>query len=203
MVVVNPIRAGSAARSSSSSGTRVYIGLGSNVGARERNLARALGKLRRVPGLRLIRVSHVYETSPFGGPPQRNFLNAVVSAACRSSPEDLLRSLERIEKRAGRKKTVRWGPRVIDLDILLYGRLCRDSHRLQLPHPRLEERRFVLEPLSELAPRLVHPRVGKTMKRLLEEVLEDSGPPRYDQPFSKRVRMSLSRFVGDGKPRRN
>lgn len=143
----------------------VYLGLGSNLGDRERNLREAIHHLRRV--VHVSAVSDLYETEPVGIKAQPWFLNAVLAATTRLAPMELLRACQAIERRLGRPDTSRSGPRTIDIDLLLYDDLVLDSAALTLPHPRLHERRFVLEPLAELAPELRHPRLKRTVRELL------------------------------------
>jgi len=127
----------------------VYIGIGSNVGDRRRHIKTALQHLRQA-GLTHLRTSRWYDTAPVGGGRQGRFLNGVVRARTSLSPLALLARLKSIEREMGRRPTRRWGPRVIDLDILLYGRRRVTSRALTVPHPRIQERGFVLLPLSEL-----------------------------------------------------
>lgn len=145
-----------------------YIGLGTNLGDRELKLLMAVAELGKLPGTRVTGVSQFYETEPVGGVPQDNFYNAVVRVMTALAPPHLLDHLQRIEKEVfKRTPTVRWGARTMDLDILLYGDLVLDSDRLTIPHPRLAQRRFALQPLCDLAPDLVHPVLGKSIKELL------------------------------------
>jgi 2-amino-4-hydroxy-6-hydroxymethyldihydropteridine diphosphokinase len=154
---------------------RAYLGLGANLGDRLDLLQRAANLLAKTQGIRLVRSSRVYETDPVGGPPQPDYLNAVLELETDLGPADLLRAAIAIEDRLGRQRGVRWGPRRIDLDILTYGReeIVSDRPRLTIPHPRMHERAFVLVPLTELDPdpplpggkRLAELRVGPTMLR--------------------------------------
>ena len=145
----------------------VYLGMGSNVGDRERNLAAALAQLA-APALRVLRVSSTYETEPVDYTDQRWFLNLVVEAETELFPMQLLARIVKIERALGRVRTVPKGPRTLDIDILLYGRAVIRSAELEIPHPRMGERRFVLAPLAELAPGLRHPLTHKTIREMLE-----------------------------------
>lgn len=149
----------------------VYLGLGGNVGDRKKYLRRALDELEKEAEVRVLKRSSLYETSPLG-PRQRNFLNQAVRIATSLGPFELLALLKRIEKRLGRKKAVRWGSRAIDLDILTYGRRRISSPSLTVPHPGLGGRRFVLEPLREIAPRLKPAGLGNTVSRLASQLTD-------------------------------
>ena len=147
----------------------VYLSLGSNLGDRERNLRDAVGLLAE-PSLRVLRVSSFYETEPLEVRDQPWFLNAVAEAETDFFPKQLLARLLRIEQQLGRRRLKPKGPRMIDIDILLYGGSVIDADELQVPHPRLTERRFVLEPLAELAPELRHPVTRVTVREMLQAV---------------------------------
>lgn len=150
----------------------VFVGLGANVGDRAGNLYQARRALAGLPGTRLTGVSRVYESEPVGVRDQPRFLNQVVELETVLGPTDLLEALLQIEARLGRVRTVHWGPRPLDLDLLLYGRVRMSTLALTLPHPRLWERAFVLTPLSELAPGLSTPwdeGVAAAAARLSEE----------------------------------
>jgi 3-oxoacyl-[acyl-carrier protein] reductase len=152
--------------------TTAYVALGGNLGDRRGNLERAVEALAQTAGVRLLSRSSLYETAPVGGPAgQGAYLNAVVAIETDLSPEDLLSRCAQIEAGLGRVREVKDGPRTIDLDLLLFGSQTRDTPELTLPHPRLHERLFVLEPLAEVAPGAVHPRLGKTIARLRAELL--------------------------------
>ncbi len=129
---------------------QAFIGIGANLGDRWGTIRNALERLRRTEGIAGVEMSRVYETDPVGVLEQPRFLNLVAGVETTLSPEELLRQLLAIELQLGRKRTVRWGPRTIDLDLLLYAGETRPGPGLQLPHPRMFERAFVTEPLREL-----------------------------------------------------
>lgn len=142
---------------------KTYIGLGSNLGDREAQIRLALDDLARLPGSRLVRASSLYDSEPVGDVEQPNFLNAVAELETEMPALRLLWNLQLIERRLGRTRTRRWGPRTIDLDLLLFGPTVVDEPELQVPHPELIRRAFVLVPLVELDPLLVHPVTGETL----------------------------------------
>lgn len=148
---------------------RCYIGIGSNLGSRLENIRQAIAFLKMERGIKIEKCSPLYETRPCAGPPgQRDYLNLALEVSTRLAPHELLRCLKKIEKAAGRKpRKKRWAPREIDLDILLCGRRVISSKNLIIPHPRMHERRFVLKPLFDIAPRLSHPLLKKDIATLL------------------------------------
>lgn len=169
---------------------RVFLSLGSNVGRRPDNLRRALRLLTAEPGIEVVGVSQLYSTPPVGYTAQRDFLNGVVELRTRLKPRALMVRLQKIEARMGKSTPFRNGPRRIDIDLVLYGGRVIRERGLRVPHPRMHERRFVLQPLVELAPRLTHPQLRRTMARLLAA-----------QPPGERVR-SWGVWVGWNRPRR-
>jgi len=142
---------------------KAFIGLGSNLGERESMIRQALEAMSTLPDTELVRASSLYDTEPVGDAEQPNFLNAVAEIETDLPARQLLWNLLLIEKRLGRERTRRWGPRTIDLDLLLYGAETIEEDDLRVPHPELTRRAFVLVPLIELEPLLVHPGTGETM----------------------------------------
>ena len=143
----------------------VYISIGSNLGDREENCKQAL-RLLHTNGILIKKQSRMYETEPWGIKDQPKFINMAVEVETDKKPEELLRVLKEIEKEIGRKETVKWGPRVIDLDIIFYDDLILKTETLEIPHPLLHERDFVLKPLCEIAPDKKYPVTGKTVKEM-------------------------------------
>jgi 2-amino-4-hydroxy-6-hydroxymethyldihydropteridine diphosphokinase len=145
-----------------------FVGIGSNLGDREENLRRAVGLLAAEDGIDVTAVSEIRETEPVGPVEQGPFLNGAVLIETELGPRELLDRLLEVEQRLGRVRDERWGPRTIDLDLLLYGDLYVDQPGLTVPHPRLHERRFALEPLADLAPSLEIPGKGPISALLAE-----------------------------------
>ena len=156
----------------------IYLSLGSNVGDREANLRAAIAALGHA-GVRVRRVSSLYETEPVDFLEQPWFLNCVVEGETKSKPLGLLRALREIEAKMGSKKLIAKGPRLMDMDILLYGQETMDTPELQVPHPRMHLRRFVLVPLAEIAPELQHPSWSGTVADLLAGTPDRSAVQRY------------------------
>jgi 2-amino-4-hydroxy-6-hydroxymethyldihydropteridine diphosphokinase len=155
---------------------RAYIGLGSNLGDREANLGLALEWLAKLPSVRVEATSPVYESAAVGPGDQGPYLNAAVELSCEQAPQALLEALLSIELRAGRDRGAeveRWAARTLDLDLLFYADACIDQPGLSVPHPRLHERNFVLEPLCDLAPSFVHPREGVTIAELARKLRDE------------------------------
>ena len=154
---------------------RAFIGAGANLGEPVRQIRQALDELEKSPGVRLLGASSLYRTQPVGLVPQPPFINAVFSLECGMSPPELLALLLGVEQRMGRVRGERWGPRLIDLDLLFYGEMIISEQGLEVPHPRLHERRFVLTPLAEIAPDILHPVLKKSASDLLA-ALPAEGP---------------------------
>jgi 2-amino-4-hydroxy-6-hydroxymethyldihydropteridine diphosphokinase len=147
----------------------IHIGLGSNLGDRELQLSRAVDALRSIDAVAVLRCSSLFDSAPIG-PPQARFLNAVAELECSLEPQRLLSILKHIESDLGRVPSGRWGPRAIDLDLLLWEQRVVADPNLQIPHLGLHQRRFILEPLCELVPDLVHPLLALPLCELLEKV---------------------------------
>lgn len=150
--------------------TTVYLSLGSNMGDREQYIKNAVNALRDEPSIRHVRVSDLIETEPYGYTDQPPFLNAAVELQTLEDPERLLGICQKIEEEGKRERTIHWGPRTIDLDILLFGTEVVQTERLTIPHREMHKRRFVLEPLAQLAPWVQHPVLGERIVELLENV---------------------------------
>lgn len=158
--------------------TIAYIGVGSNLGSREANIEKAKEFLKKRNRIFFCRSAPVYETEPVGGPPQGKFLNTVWEVETDLSAEKLLEALAEIEKALGRTREVENGPRTLDLDLLFFGNqiqnfdspAAKKDFQLMLPHPKLHERWFVLKPLSDLSPELMHPVLKETVRELLTKI---------------------------------
>ena len=146
---------------------KCYIGVGSNIGDRQKNIFSAVGLINSIDDIDIKQCSRIYETKSCGYENQRDFFNGVMEIETSLSPEKLLSELKKIEKKMGRKKCVRLGPRVIDLDILFYGmKIIGGKQDLRIPHNELQNREFVLKPLVEIAPEFKHPVLKKTIKQI-------------------------------------
>ncbi len=153
---------------------RVFIGIGSNLGERKDNCREARQKISELPDTRVVAASSYYESEPHGNA-KTWFVNSVIEIETEFSPPDLLKQTKAIEEAMGRRrvKGKKWGSRVIDLDILLFNNEILNKRNLKLPHPRLAERKFVLAPLAELAPQLVHPSLNLTISQMLATVKDN------------------------------
>ena len=149
---------------------RAYIAFGSNMGEREKYIEGAIEALKGHPLIQVKEVSETIETKPYGGVEQDDFLNGVLLLETLLEPEDLLEVLHEIENEAERKRTIHWGPRTLDLDILLFDRLVYESDDLIIPHADMENREFVLAPLASIAPNERHPILNRTVQQMLEEL---------------------------------
>jgi len=169
--------------------TLALVALGSNLGDRHTHMQQALGKMIGLPETRLAAVSAVYETAPVGGPDDQGpYLNAAVMLETDLGARHLLDALHRIEEGRERKRTVRWGARTLDLDLLTHGEAVSDAPLLTLPHPRMHERRFVMVPVCDVSPDMVHPRLRQTMAAILADIPAEPGDlTAIDANWCKRV----------------
>lgn len=158
----------------------VYLGLGTNLGDRRANLRNAVTALASVA--RVQSASPVYQSKPWGVTDQPDFLNICLSATTLLPPVALLESLKAIEKSMGREKKIHWGPRLIDIDILLYDTLTLESEILTIPHPYMAVRSFVMAPLADIAPGIIHPQTGKSIADMLAEI-DVSDSQKLAQPL--------------------
>lgn len=149
---------------------RAYLSVGSNMGDRKKYIEDAVRALTGHPVMKAVRVSEIIETEAYGGVEQDAFLNGVIELETLLGPEELLDFLHETENSAGRERTLRWGPRTLDLDILFFDKLVYESDSLVIPHVDMENRAFVLEPLSTMAPNYRHPVLGRTVLQLLEDL---------------------------------
>lgn len=153
-----------------------YIALGSNMGDRLNYLEKVLSCFESYPQLKMRKASSIYETAPWGKTDQPPFLNCVLEIDTSFTPQMLLETLREIERQLGRERKEKWGPRTIDLDILLYGDEIINTPDLTIPHPRMSQRAFVMIPLIEIAPELIHPVFKKTMKQLADVLPKENMP---------------------------
>ena len=166
----------------------VHLGLGSNLGNRQDSLKQACVELKSLPLLQF-RVSLIYESEPLLKLPQPKYLNMVVCGLTELSPLELLKKCQKIENKLGRVPSEHWGSRTIDIDILAYGEECIDAEILKIPHPEMEKRSFVLIPLLELSPELVHPKTGISIRNLWEEWLQ-TNDKELPQPLNWKIQSN-------------
>ncbi len=153
--------------------SNAFLGLGSNLGNPKENILRAIQQLSSLPNTKILNQSSLYRTEPIGNTNQNWFLNSVVQVQTNYSPRELLISLMALEKGMGRMRIEKWGPRIIDLDILYFDDLIINEEELQIPHPGISERCFVLVPLNEIAPDYIHPELKKSNRNLLGELSQE------------------------------
>ena len=166
----------------------VHLGLGSNLGNRLDFLNQACRKLESLPLLKF-HSSKIYESEPLLKMQQPNYLNLVVCGLTELAPLELLKKCQQIENRLGRVRNERWGSRTIDIDILAYGEECIDTEILKIPHPEMEKRSFVLVPLLDLSPELVHPKTGISIRKLWEERLQ-TNDKELPQPLNWKIQSN-------------
>jgi len=152
---------------------QVYIGVGSNLGKKKENYLEALTRIAKIPQTRIIKESSLYESEPLGDSKEW-YVNGAIEVETELGPEELLKRCKNIERAMGRKKVrKKWGARIIDLDVLLYNNLKLEKRNLKIPHPEMHTRKFVLIPLSEIAPQVVHPVLDETISELLVSVKDN------------------------------
>ena len=152
---------------------QVYLGVGSNVGNKKENFLEALTRVAKLPDTKILKESSLYESEPIGDAKEW-FVNGAIEIETKFKPEMLLKKIKNIERAMGRKKVKkRWGARIIDLDILLYDAAVVKKKNLKIPHPEMPNRKFVLLPLSEIGPQVIHPELGVTISELLINVKDD------------------------------
>ena len=154
---------------------KVYLGIGSNIGDRKAYIEQALKRLGDREEIRRVRCSKLLYTKPYGGVKQEDFLNGAIGLETLLTPYELLDFLHELEKEAGRERKIHWGPRTLDLDILFYEDFVSDDPKLTIPHPDMENRLFVLEPLMELCPYYINPINQKSVKQMLKELQVSDG----------------------------
>ncbi len=161
---------------------RVFIAVGSNLGEKIDSCKEAINQ---IAGLcEIVKISSLYETEPVGNENQPNFINCVAEINTDLSPHELLKRLNLIEEKLGRVRDEKWGPRTIDLDIIFYNDLVMRDNNLIIPHPRAHLRRFVLEPLCEIAPEFIHPEFNLSVSELLTKIEDDKKVIKLDKPFT-------------------
>ncbi len=162
-------------------GSICFLGIGSNLGNPENNCREAIERISEIEGVKVLRASSLYKTEPVGITDQPWFVNAVAEIRSHISPGELFNGLKKVETAMGREAVQRWGPRIIDIDILLFDQDVIDDENLKIPHPEMHKRRFVLTPLNELAPYAIHPAFGVSIKGLLERIEDSSAVVLIDR----------------------
>jgi 2-amino-4-hydroxy-6-hydroxymethyldihydropteridine diphosphokinase len=152
-----------------------YIGIGSNIGDKLNNCEKAISEILKADRHKLLARSSLFKTQPMGYPSQDWFVNGVIKIETEFEAHELLRTLKTIESQLGRVETFRWGPRTIDLDVLFFDDIQIHTEELQIPHPLIQHRQFVLVPLAEIGRNLIHPVLKKTVQDLLSDLKEDQG----------------------------
>jgi 2-amino-4-hydroxy-6-hydroxymethyldihydropteridine diphosphokinase len=151
---------------------RVFIALGSNLGDRRKNILEAVWRMEQRKGIKILKLSSIIETEPYGYKEQNKFLNGACLVETELSPRELLTALLEIEKAMGRERTIHWGPRNIDLDIIFYENFVIDEEELKVPHPDAHNRIFVMGPIAQIAPDYVHPVLKKSVTEIFNELVE-------------------------------
>ena len=149
---------------------KAYISVGSNIGDKKKNIEESIERMKKIKEIRVAKISTLIETKPWGFEDQEEFVNGAIEIITTLSPKELIRTLLNIEAEMKRERILRWGPRIIDLDVVFYDDLISNDEEIILPHPRMEERAFVLEPLNEIAPYMLHPIKNKRVFQLLNEL---------------------------------
>ncbi len=149
---------------------RVFLGLGSNIGKKKRNILNAIELLKKNENIEVKDISKFYSSPPYGFEEQESFVNCVVEIYTDFTPQKLLEEIKKMEKALGRKPTFRWGPRIIDIDIIFYNNLILKEKNLEIPHPDIQNRAFVLVPMAEIDSEFVHPVLNKTIYQLMNEL---------------------------------
>lgn len=173
------------------SGVIAFVGIGANLGEPAAACREAVAILARIPGIRVLRSSSLYRTEPVGPQEQPWFINAVAEIRSERSPRMLFSALKETERRMGRQAGAKWGPRLIDLDLLLYGQEVLREEGLVIPHPELHRRRFVLVPLCEIASYAIHPAFGVSMRGLLDRLTDPSRVMPYDPARDGRAEIRV------------
>jgi len=163
----------------------IYLSIGSNIGDRLTNISLCIYEIKKIDGFKISMLSSFYETEPVGFANQNNFYNVVVKGTYNNAPEELLKNLQNIEIKLGREKNFIWGPRIIDIDILFFDSLVTDQDELAVPHLQIFERKFVLQPMNEIASEFMCPKTKKTIAELCELTPDKSWITKLDVSINK------------------